>query len=110
MSRPARPYRVLKFGGTSVTRPERALVIAAEVRARMAGLNPVVVVPAFAQVTDALVEAARAAAAGGTHEALEARLRTQHLSAARALLGPGSEIEAELTRRLDHLAKLLRGA
>jgi aspartokinase/homoserine dehydrogenase 1 len=101
---------VLKFGGTSVTGPERVEVIAAEVRARMAELNPVVVVSAFAKVTDALVEAARTASSGGNWEELEGRLRAQHLSAARALLGADPEIEAELMRRLDQLTRLLKGA
>ncbi len=110
MSSPARPYRVLKFGGTSVTGPERVEVIAAEVRARMAELHPVVVVSAFAKVTDAMTEAARAASSGGGYEPLEERLRAEHLGAARALLGAESEVEVELTRRLDQLGRLLRGA
>ena len=110
MSGQARPHRVLKFGGTSVTGPERVEVIAAEVRARMAELHPVVVVSAFAKVTDAMTEAARAASSGGGYEPLEERLRAEHLGAARALLGAESEVEVELTRRLDQLGRLLRGA
>ena len=110
MSGSACPFRVLKFGGTSVTGAERVEVIAAEVRDRASGHHPVVVVSAFAGVTDALVAAARAAAGGGSYEELEARLRTQHLNLAHALLGPGSGIEDEMVRHLDQLAHLLRGA
>ncbi len=113
MSSTARPYRVLKFGGTSVTGPERVEVIAAQVRARAAEVDPVVVVSAFAGVTDALITAARAAASGGKHEELEARLRAEHLDAARAVLDADTdtraEVEAEIRRRLDHLERLLRG-
>ena len=76
----------------------------------MAELHPVVVVSAFAKVTDAMTEAARAASSGGGYEPLEERLRAEHLGAARALLGAESEVEVELTRRLDQLGRLLRGA
>jgi aspartokinase/homoserine dehydrogenase 1 len=109
MSGTARPYRVLKFGGTSVTGVERVEVIAAEVRERTARHAPVVVVSAFAGVTDALISAAGAAAGGNGYEELEARLRTQHLTMADTLLGKDAAVEEELVRRLDQLARLLRG-
>ncbi|MSR36032.1 MAG: bifunctional aspartate kinase/homoserine dehydrogenase I [Gemmatimonadetes bacterium] len=110
MSGSSRPFRVLKFGGTSVTGAERVEVIAAEVRQRIAAQIPVVVVSAFAGVTDALIAAARAAAGGTGYEELEARLRTQHLNMAHALLGKDGAVEEDLVKRLDQLSRLLRGA
>lgn len=109
MSAPGRPFRVLKFGGTSVTGAERVEVIAAEVRQRAQAQIPIVVVSAFAGVTDALIAAARAAAGGGGYEELEARLRTQHLKTAHALIGADASVQDEVVRRLDQLARLLRG-
>ncbi len=110
MSRSARPYRVLKFGGTSVTGPERVEVIAQQVRERMGKYAPVVVVSAFAGVTDSLIAAARAAASGGNWEELEARISEKHLSATRALLGSDSGTEEGVVRRLEQLGRLLKGA
>ena len=109
MSRTARPFRVLKFGGTSVTGPERVEVIAQQVRERMARYAPVVVVSAFAGVTDSLIAAARAAASGGNWEELEARISEKHLSATRALLGSDSGTEEGVVRRLEQLGRLLKG-
>jgi aspartokinase len=109
MSGSGRPFRVLKFGGTSVTGAERVEVIAAEVRDRTAERTPIVVVSAFAGVTDALIAAARAAAATTGYEELEAKLRTQHLNIAHALLGSDAGVQDEVVRRLDQLSRLLRG-
>ncbi len=105
----AGPFRVLKFGGTSVTGGERVAVIAEEVRRRMADLTPLVVVSAFSGVTDALTAAARRAAEGGDHEELEIRLRARHMDAARELLGEDVEAEAEVAARFEGLGRLLRG-
>ena len=105
-----RPFRVLKFGGTSVTGAERMEVIAAEVKQRAATHVPIVVVSAFAGVTDALIAVSSAAASGAGYEELEARLREKHLNMAHTLLGRDAAVEEELTRRLDQLARLLRGA
>lgn len=110
MSSRSRRHRVLKFGGTSVTGAERVDVIGRQVGARMDELHPIVVVSAFARVTEDLIEAARLAASGGNYQELETRLRADHLEAARAVLGPESEVEAELERKSDHLARLLHGA
>ena len=110
MSRSSQPFRVLKFGGTSVTGPERVAVIADQVSRRMTERTPVVVVSAFAGVTDALIAAARAAAGGGSYEELEARLRAQHTDAASALLESDAVAAQEVGRRLDQLGRLLRGA
>ena len=62
MSATSPPFRVLKFGGTSITGLERVEAIAEQVRERVANHAPVVVVSAFAGVTDALIRAARLAA------------------------------------------------
>ena len=114
MSSTARPYRVLKFGGTSVTGPgagrgDRRSGARAP-RPRSTRLSWCLRSPG---VTDALITAARAAASGGKHEELEARLRAEHLDAARAVLDADTdtraEVEAEIRRRLDHLERLLRG-
>ena len=110
MSGSGRPFRVLKFGGTSVTGAERVEVIASEVRERATERTPIVVVSAFAGVTDALIAAARAAAGGSGYEDLEVRLRAQHLGLAHALLGSDPAVEEEMVKRLDQLARLLRGA
>ena len=110
MSRSSQPFRVLKFGGTSVTGPERVAVIADQVSRRMTERTPVVVVSAFVGVTDALIAAARAAAGGGSYEELEARLRAQHTDAASALLESDAAADQEVGRCLDQLGRLLRGA
>ncbi|HCR03717.1 MAG TPA: hypothetical protein DIU18_00865, partial [Gemmatimonadetes bacterium] len=110
MSSTSPPFRVLKFGGTSVTGLERVEVIAAQVQERVADYNPVVVVSALAGVTDALTAAARAAASGLSYEEIEDGISAQHLSAARALLGPDAATEAGVVQRLDQLGRLLRGA
>jgi aspartokinase/homoserine dehydrogenase 1 len=110
MSSTSPPFRVLKFGGTSITGLERVEVIAGQVRDRVADHTPVVVVSAFAGVTDALIGAARAAASGRSYEEMEADISAQHLRAARALLGPDAGIEAGVVQRLDQLGRLLRGA
>ena len=110
MSRSVRPFRVLKFGGTSVTGSERVDVIAGQLRERVVDHAPVVVVSAFAGVTDALIAAARAAASGGDYEEMEARIAAQHMNAVRECLGTDSGTEEGVVLRLDQLGRLLRGA
>jgi aspartate kinase len=110
MSSTSPPFRVLKFGGTSVTGLDRVEVIAGQVRERVVDHTPVVVVSAFAGVTDALIAAVRAAASGRSYEEMEAGISSQHLGAARALLDPDAVTEAGVVQRLDQLGRLLRGA
>ena len=85
MSATSPPFRVLKFGGTSITGLERVEAIAGQVRERVADHAPVVVVSAFAGVTDALIAVARTAASGQSYEEMEAPyLRAAPRSGARA--------------------------
>ena len=81
---------VMKFGGTSVEDATAILRTAGIVRGRRdRGYTPIVVVSAMAKVTDQLLEATAAAAAGKRPEALavSARLRARHQSTAAELLG-----------------------
>ena len=109
MSATSPPFRVLKFGGTSITGLERVEAIAEQVRERVANHAPVVVVSAFAGVTDALIRAARLAASGESYEETEASISEQHLSAVRELLGPDAETESGVVQRIDQLGRLLKG-
>ena len=109
MSATSPPFRVLKFGGTSITGLERVEAIAGQVRERVADHAPVVVVSAFAGVTDALIAVARTAASGQSYEEMEARISEQHLGAARELLGPDAATESGVDGRIDQLGRLLRG-
>ena len=103
------PFRVLKFGGTSITGLDRVEAIAGQVRERVADHAPVIVVSAFAGVTDALIAAARAAASGQSYEEMGARISEQHLGAARELLGPDAATESGVSQRIDQVGRLLRG-
>jgi aspartokinase/homoserine dehydrogenase 1 len=109
MSATSPPFRVLKFGGTSITGLERVEAIAGQVQDRLASHAPVVVVSAFAGVTDALISAARAAASGQSYEKMEVRISEQHLGAARELLGRDDATESGVAQRIDQLGRLLRG-
>ena len=84
---------VMKFGGTSVEDPAAIGRTAAIVAGRVAlGKQPVVVVSAMAKVTDQLLRAAAAAAAGDRTGALaiSSRLRSRHRdTACRAGQEPG---------------------
>lgn len=104
-----RPFRVLKFGGTSVTGPERADVIAEQLRQRIESTIPVVVVSAFAGVTDALAEATRIAAANGDHGGLAGELLERHMGAVADLLGDDPDARAEVARRFERLERVLDG-
>ncbi len=115
---------VFKFGGTSVGSP-RAIGAVAEIIARhrsgadggstepgVAG-GLVVVVSAMAGVTNSLIAAARAAAAGRTAECrdIKAALLRQHLAVVDELLGDCSEgLEAcgQIEDALHELERLLR--
>jgi aspartate kinase len=84
--------RVLKFGGTSV-QDAAAINRVADIVAGKLVQEPVVVVSAFAKVTDGLLQVARAAGAHGSTEAasLIASLRERHLATARELLKGGPD-------------------
>jgi len=93
---------VMKFGGTSVGSAERIEGVARLVRERLPR-RPIVVVSAFARVTDTLIQAARLAEArDGGHARLTAELRERHESVVRALV---QEPQAR-QRLLDYVSAL----
>ncbi|HEV7784722.1 MAG TPA: bifunctional aspartate kinase/diaminopimelate decarboxylase, partial [Thermoanaerobaculia bacterium] len=104
---------VLKFGGTSVSTPERWLVIANLAARRIAeGLRPLIVCSALSGVSNQL-EALLGLAVEGRHEDALTALRQRHLE-----LGAGLKIDAaerladdfEELSRLALAASLLREA
>lgn len=105
---------VIKFGGTSVgetTRLRQAIEIVAAQRER----RPVVVVSALAGVTNQLVAATEAAAAGRFDEALElvTRIRERHEESGFALIGQKIDFyesfTAQLGRQIEQITSILRG-
>jgi aspartate kinase len=106
---------VMKFGGTSVEDPAAIGRTADIVAGRVAqGTRPVVVVSAMSKVTDQLLRAAAAAAAGDRTGALaiSSRLRCRHRDTAFALVKTPADI-AELQnlidQKFDSLDEILRG-
>jgi aspartate kinase len=103
---------VMKFGGTSVQDAAAIDRVAGIVKSRVA-LRPVVVVSAFAKVTDQLLSAARAAGNGDRKTALELSraIRERHYTTAGDLLEVGAvtPIHGELEAAFDALDELLRG-
>ena len=104
---------VLKFGGTSVSTPERWRIIADLAKRRIAeGLRPLTVCSALSGVSNQL-EALLVLAVEGRHEDALTALRQRHLE-----LGAGLEIDAaelladdfEELSRLALAASLLREA
>src|ERR1700677_3446802 len=88
---------VMKFGGTSVEDPAAIGRTAAIVAGRIAqGKQAVVVVSAMSKVTDLLLRAAAAAAAGDRTGALaiSARLRCRHRDTACALIKDSADSAA----------------
>ncbi|MCG8461214.1 MAG: aspartate kinase, partial [Holophagales bacterium] len=108
---PGGTLQVLKFGGTSVARPDRLDQLAAIVlRARNKG--PVlVVVSALAGVTHGLLEALERAVRGEPTPGLGRRLLHRHLEDPSARLGEERRqlLESELAPRLRELDQLLDG-
>jgi aspartate kinase len=106
---------VMKFGGTSVEDPEAIVRTAAIVAGRVAqGRQPVVVVSALARVTDQLLRAAAAAAAGDRTGALaiSSRLRARHRDTAAALVQDAAAAAALIDfidQKFDSLDEVLRG-
>jgi aspartate kinase len=103
---------VMKFGGTSVEDAPAVERVAEIVRSRSAE-DPVVVVSALARVTDQLLAAGQAAAAGNRDRALElaAALRQRHLCTASELLSGAhlSKVQPALEASFDLLRELLTG-
>jgi len=106
---------VMKFGGTSVEDPAAIGRTAAIVAGRVAqGMQPVVVVSAMAKVTDQLLRAAAAAAAGDRTGALaiNSRLRSRHRDTAAALVKTPADCAALqnlIDQKFDSLDEILRG-
>lgn len=104
--------KVLKFGGTSLGRPQGVSAAVEVVRAARQSQPVAVVVSALSGVTDALTEAARRSARGeGIYEEICAEIEDRHHRSLRELT-PEDE-QAELARRvsseLSELADLLHG-
>ena len=101
------PWVILKFGGTSVSSPERWATIAALAEERIAeGLRPLVVCSALSRVTSELERMLGLAVRGEHEEALEA-LKARHLE-----LGAGLGVDAEALLRddFDELTRLALAA
>ena len=105
--------RILKFGGSSVSTPERVRAVVAIVRAARREGRAMVVVSAFGGVTDALIRAATEAARGDdawtvTHRELLAR----HLDAVAALASADEWVTLgrEVEQTFEELGNLLRGS
>jgi bifunctional diaminopimelate decarboxylase / aspartate kinase len=101
------PWVVLKFGGTSVSTPERWATIAGLVRARIAeGRRPLVVCSALSDISNQL-EALLAAAVEGRHEEPLAAIEKRHLE-----LGSGLGLDAAplLKADFDELSRLALAA
>ncbi|MEO8682222.1 MAG: bifunctional aspartate kinase/homoserine dehydrogenase I [Vicinamibacterales bacterium] len=105
--------RILKFGGSSVSTPERVRAVVAIVRAARREGPAMVVVSAFGGVTDALVLAAAEAARGDDAWAATHReLLTRHLDAVVAVASAGERpaLTREVEQAFVELGNLLRGA
>ncbi len=103
---------VMKFGGTSVEDPAAISRTAGIVAGRIAmGKRPVVVVSALAKVTDQLLRAGAAAAAGDRTGALaiSSRLRCRHRDTAAALVKDAAELSNYIDQKFDSLDEVLRG-
>lgn len=101
-----RPWVVLKFGGTSVSTPERWATIADEARQRLdEGLRPLVVCSAVSGVTDA-IERLMDEAVRGDHEETLAEIEARHDELAEAL---GVDGEATWQGPAEQLRRLALG-
>jgi len=99
-------WLVMKFGGTSVSSPDRWEIIRDLLRERQAaGFRPVVVHSAIGHVSDGL-EAALDAAIGGDYEALLDEIVAEHETLAQAL---GLDDAALLDDFVGELRQLLAG-
>lgn len=101
------PWVVLKFGGTSVSSPERWATIAALAEERISeGLRPLVVCSALSRVTSEL-ERMLGLAVNGEHEEALRAIVARHLE-----LGAGLGVDAEalLRQDLDELTRLALAA
>src|SRR5882724_883446 len=103
---------IMKFGGTSVQDATAIGRVAEIVRSRREQ-HPVVVVSAFAKVTDQLVLMGHQATSGDADASLQLleALRVRHLETARELLGEEglAKIFGKLKATFDQVEAFLRG-
>src|SRR6266849_4452056 len=103
---------IMKFGGTSVQDATAIGRVAEIVRSRRAQ-HPVVVVSAFAKVTDQLVLMGQQASAGDAEASLRLleALRVRHLDTARELLGQKElvNVEGKLQATFGQAEAFLKG-
>jgi diaminopimelate decarboxylase/aspartate kinase len=108
------PWIVLKFGGTSVSTPERWATIAGLTRRRLdEGLRPLVVCSALSGVSNQLEGLLAAAVEGRSHEEPLAAVERRHLELAAGLGLDGAALlraDFEELSRLALAASLLREA
>jgi diaminopimelate decarboxylase/aspartate kinase len=108
------PWIVLKFGGTSVSTPERWATIAGLARRRLdEGLRPLVVCSALSGVSNQLEALLAAAVEGQKHEEPLAAVERRHLELAAGLGLDGTALlraDVEELSRLALAASLLREA
>ncbi len=100
----------MKFGGTSVADAAALRRLIDHVRAaRQEGARPVVVVSALGGVTNELLRAATAAAAGDdSADAMLAALRTRHLELADQMSAHDAGLAAAIGRQFDDLHAVVR--
>jgi len=116
------PVRVLKFGGTSVTGAARLDGIARIVRFRLQECRPVLVVSAFAGVTELLRRAAVLAAARGASEGTQGadaftqdadaamrEIETIHREALAGMTEGYTEVSEAVEELLSEADRLIRG-
>jgi len=104
--------KVLKFGGSSLSTPQRLRQVARIIRDASTRERVVVVVSAFQDVTNQLLECARLAETGKeAHESLFRAIAERHRAAVHALLGVhvGKAIRAQVDALLEELRDVLHG-
>lgn len=103
------PWRVMKFGGTSVAGPERMAGIADLAATALETNRVCLVASALSGVTNLLVEAAESAARGEESEPAERAYLERHLKLASELGLGGSGLVETIEALARELGKLLRG-
>ena len=106
---PQQPWRVMKFGGTSVAGAERMAGIADLARAAMESNRVCLVASALSGVTNLLVEAAESAAQGEEPERAESTYLERHLKLVTELGLDGTDLAGTIEALAHELGKLLRG-
>ncbi len=104
--------RILKFGGSSISTPDRVRHVAGIIAREAEQNNVGIVVSAFGGITDLLIEAADAAAIGDDRYRVIAReLRERHESAAEELAGAEGlvAVRSKIDAILDEFDDRLHG-